>query len=342
MTDQEPEYLSQGVNYLGFLSQQLGDLRGITTLAHELIQNADDAKDESDQLAATRIVFDITDEALIVSNDAVFREIDFRRMQEVASSSKRSEAGDRTTGAFGVGFISVYQVTDRPVIESSGRRWTLRPDEPELHRIKQSRDRSITKAKGTVFKLPWAFEESHVRRELRVPPVSKDSIDSFVGELTESLPSAILFMKSLETIELKRNGHLVRRVTRAMDDDHVLIECDSVTQVWRVMKGDFHNESSRLKTRFSEYIDSNRSACIQVAVPDTAFGSGLFFATLPTEQLTRLPFHIDADFFPTSDRKSIALNDIYDHRSEWNRAAIRAAASVVADNLESLRAYPTT
>ena len=32
----QPKYLSQGVNYLGFLSQQLGDLRGATTLANEL------------------------------------------------------------------------------------------------------------------------------------------------------------------------------------------------------------------------------------------------------------------------------------------------------------------
>ena len=47
MTSQQPTYLSQGVNYLGFLTQQLGDLTGKTTLAHELIQNADDAKDDT-------------------------------------------------------------------------------------------------------------------------------------------------------------------------------------------------------------------------------------------------------------------------------------------------------
>ena len=35
--------------------QQLGDLSGKTTLAHGLIQNADDAKDDSGRLAGTRI-----------------------------------------------------------------------------------------------------------------------------------------------------------------------------------------------------------------------------------------------------------------------------------------------
>ena len=123
MTQQQPTYLSQGVNYLGFLSQQLGDLAGKTTLAHELIQNADDAKDDLGRLAATRITFDITDTALIIRNNAVFRKEDFDRMQDVASGSKRGESGDRTTGAFGVGFISVYQVTDKPEIRSAGRTW---------------------------------------------------------------------------------------------------------------------------------------------------------------------------------------------------------------------------
>ena len=45
------KFIRMGVDYLGFLSKQLGDLRGITTLAHELIQNADDAKDESGALS---------------------------------------------------------------------------------------------------------------------------------------------------------------------------------------------------------------------------------------------------------------------------------------------------
>ena len=134
---QEPKYLSQGINFLGFLSRQLGDLTGKSALAHELIQNADDAKDESGRLSATRATFDITDDALIVSNDAVFREIDFSRIRDVAGGSKRDESGDRTTGAFGIGFIAVYQVTDRPEIHSAGRVWRLSPDKPEDQRIQE-------------------------------------------------------------------------------------------------------------------------------------------------------------------------------------------------------------
>ena len=74
MASQQPTYLPQGVNYVGFLSQQLGDLTGKTTLAHELIQNADDAKDDSGRLAATRITFGNEDVCRIELSGGAFME----------------------------------------------------------------------------------------------------------------------------------------------------------------------------------------------------------------------------------------------------------------------------
>lgn len=330
----QPKYLSQGVDFLGFLAQQVGDLRGITTLAHELIQNADDAKNEAGELSATRIIFDFRDDTLVVRNDAVFRKIDFERMRQVADGSKRSEAGDRTTGAFGVGFISLYQITDRPEIHSAGRRWILRPDKPEDQRIEELG----SSTSGTVFKLPWAFKESQVREKLKVPTVNRDSIDSFVNEVKNALPRAILFLKKLDTIELRRSGELVSCAKRSVEDGNITVEYDGVSKHWRVMEGRFTNEASRLRDRFPT-IDNNREDHVRLAIPRENLddGDGVLFATLPTEQSTGLPFQIDADFFPASDRKSIAFEDSSDNRSEWNRAAMRAAASVVKDNLITLR-----
>ena len=269
MTSEEPTYLSQGVSYLGFLAQQLGDLRGKATLAHELIQNADDAKDDYGNLSATIISFDVTDDALIVSNDAVFREADFDRMRELASGSKRRESGDRTTGAFGVGFISVYQITDRPEIHSAGRRWIFRPENNEGQKIKQTMDPSVTKDKGTLFRLPWAFQESKVRQELRSPIVDEAYVDSFVGELSEALPKAILFLKKLESIDLLRNGERVTQVTRVVEGDTVLADCNGETKIWRFLEGGFSREASNLRARFSSLIDTDRSSGVRIAVPDS-------------------------------------------------------------------------
>lgn len=334
----EPTYLSQGVSYLGFLAQQLGDLRGKTTLAHELIQNADDAKDDEGNLVATKITFDITDEALLVHNDAVFRDSDFKRMQMVASGSKRNEDGDRTTGAFGIGFISVYQVTDRPEIHSAGRQWILRPDEPEERRIEQRLEPYITQDRGTLFKLPWAFKESSVRRELKSSPVDVDYIESFIDELKESLPRAILFLKSLECIELRHNGRIVSRIEKTSEGKLIVVADElNDTSAWTVLDTDFSEEAKLLFSRFPNLINGNRSSRVRVAIPDSPSSEGLLYATLPTEELTHLPFHIDADLYPTSDRKSIAFEDSSDYRSEWNRAALNAAASTVKSNLLLLR-----
>ena len=327
------ETLKYGVNFLNYLSQQLADLDGITTLAHELIQNADDAKDDAGKLAATQITFDIRDNALIVSNDAVFREEDFDRLREVASASKRSESGDRTTGAFGVGFVSVYQITDRPEICSAGRRWTLRPEDQEI-------DEDHSENNGTTFRLPWTSEKSRVRNGLQKPPVGKDSIDSFAEELKESLPRAILFLQKLDTIELLRNGEPVSHMERVVGGNTTKVGCDGVIQTWRFIEGNFFSEASGLKGEFSPtYIEGNRSDRVQIAIPDSLRDDGLLFATLPTKQSTGLPFHINADFFPSTDRKSIVFGDTRTrvHRSEWNRAAMRAAAAAVGDNLIALR-----
>ena len=254
-------------------------------------------------------------------------------MQDVAGGSKRSESGDRTTGAFGVGFISVYQVTDRPEIHSSGRRWIIRPEDEEGKPIHQYRDPSLTRNKGTVFRLPWAFQDSQVRRELKVSPVSNDSTGSFIDELKDSLPNAILFLKKLEAIKLSQNGNIVSQLKREAEGKDILVTRDGTPQLWQVFEGEFDDKALELITRYPTIGDSNRCAHVRVAIPDPLIDDGLLFATLPTEQSIGLPFHVDADFFPASDRKSILFYDSYDPESEWNRAAMRAAASVLAANL---------
>ena len=123
-------FLSQGIDYLGFLNAKLRDLRGWATLLNELVQNADDPED------ATRITLDVTNEALVVENDGLFTDCgattalrcgldtvgdgrkicDFHAFRRVASGHKRLE--EDTTGSFGIGFISVYQITDQPRLRS--------------------------------------------------------------------------------------------------------------------------------------------------------------------------------------------------------------------------------
>ena len=64
-----PAYLSRGIDYLGDLGAKLRDLQGYRSLAHELIQNADDAAN------ATFMSFDVADDAGLVAGDRYLEQV---------------------------------------------------------------------------------------------------------------------------------------------------------------------------------------------------------------------------------------------------------------------------
>ncbi len=313
--------LSQTVDFLGFLRGQLSGLQGISTMCYELIQNADDVKDEQGRPATTRITFDFRDDALWVENDGVFREVDFKRMQRISWGDKRREAD--TTGAFGIGFISVYQITDSPEIFSSGRHWVFHPEAPESDRIVEKRVRT----RFTRFRLPWAFEKSTVRQILVVQPVSPDAIDGFATEAARAVEEAALFLRQLEVLEVKRNGSLLlKRVELLRQDNQFILEIGEDARIWHVLQGDFSAEAEEMHRHYGNILD-NRKTQIQIAIPEEPSDAGRLYAFLPSETRTGLPFHINADFFPSPDRKRILLNQGYE--SEWNRLALGCAAETL-------------
>lgn len=325
-------YKSQDVNYLGFLEAQLRDFQGMATLAYELIQNADDVQGEDGRSGATTITFDVTDQALIVENDGEFRPVDFRRMQSIASGGKRGELG--ATGAFGIGFIAVYQVTDAPEIFSGGRHWVIHPEAPPAQRI-QEREAAT---EGTRFRLPWAFDvASPVRRALRASPIDPAQLDDYAARIGEAIELAALFLQRLQTLTVKRNGRLLHRIERIREEERLILRDESGgEQSWLLLAGDFAAAAEQLRQTYPWQIEAKRRHQVRLALPlhETAV-RGRLFAVLPTESTMPLPGHVNADFFPTTDRRRIQFDDGY--QAEWNRAAIRGAAQILANHLDRLR-----
>ena len=345
-------FLSRGIDYLGDLGGKLRDLQGYRTLAYELIQNADDAS------GATSMVFDVREGELIVDNDGVFSDCgqvehsecpwksdmarnhrcDFHRLRHVASGDKRGEAN--TTGAFGIGFIAVYQMTDRPELISAGRHWILNEDRPEHERIQVCRgcpNCSASDVPGTRFTLPWARDpDSTLRKALRADAVSSQGPQVLADELERTLPVAMLFLRRLRMIDIRRDGRSVRKFERLVEGDSLIVSDGDPKndRVWHVVRGDFSEAAVRLRQRHVDRIEVKRSAVVTIAVPETTEDPGLLCACLPTEQTEGLPFHVNADFFTTNDRKGVIL--AADYQSEWNREALRAAARAIGSALERL------
>jgi len=318
----------QSVNFLGFLRGQLNGLQGIPTLCYELIQNADDVKDENGNPGASKITFDVCDDALYVYNDGVFRDIDFERMEKVSWGNKPEEEG--TTGAFGLGFISVYQITDSPEIFSSGRHWQFVPNGQEDERIRES----LMDTEETKFRLPWAFEESEVRKELGILPIEKDALSTFTVQINHSIESASLFLKQVTLLELKRNGKLIRKIETFRDNDKLLLADGSQTVIWRIFEDRFDASAIEMRRRYGGIIETKRQSLVKIAVPDDPTVSGLLYAFLPSETMTGLPFHINADFYPSPDRKRIIFGDGF--KAEWNELAIKCATETLANNCDEV------
>lgn len=335
-------------NLLGTIKSHLEGLQGYEVMALELIQNADDAGAES-------IVFDVCEDALYVRNNETFTRCDdlladrclrerrqegsntcdFHRITDVASGGKLRHP--ENIGRFGIGFVSVYQITDRPEIISNDMCLTLVPEEQGFDVD------SRPGTEGTEFRLPWAkCSKTPTRRALSASPVSESEIDTLPGELAQVLEESLLFLRNVTQAEVRLNGQLVSSfvVTRDAGSGRLTIDGGhpDASSSWYVLQKDANEHIRALFEQFPSLEELNRSASITLAIPLDSHAriAGRFFAYLPTEQEHGLSLHINADFFPEPERKAIIL-DGKKHQQAWNTALIQCAASALADNLIELR-----
>jgi hypothetical protein len=332
--NRDTQYRPLIVDFLGSLRTLLGDLVGIDALAYELIQNADDVKNEKGLPASSTIEFDVCDDALYVCNDGVFREIDFERMQSIAHGGKANEDG--TTGTFGIGFTAVYQITDNPEIFSANQHWIIDPAQKSAEKRIAVED---AETQGTLFKLPWAFSaDSILRKELKRSPVSPDDLNDYCEKFALAALRASLFLKQIDRLVVKRNGQVIVDVSRRVIGNTCdILKNGLLLAKYRIFNVDFGEEAEKLKARFPN-IESKRKSKVSVALDitnDVGGTDGLYYAVLPTQKATGLPFSICADFYTVASRKDIKLAD--DYCSVWNQSALRAAAKGIAQGLIELR-----
>ena len=335
-------------NLLGTIKSHLEGLQGYEVMALELVQNADDARAQS-------IIFDVCDDALYVGNNEEFSsckdilarecewalrkeevdKCDFHRITEVASGSKLHHP--ENIGRFGIGFVSVYQISDHPEIASRGVRLILVPESGDFY------EKPAPDMEGSEFRLPWAMDAGAPgRRALSASPVTVTDIDALPNTLTGILGESLLFLRHITHAEVRRNGTLVSsfRVNRDPATGHLEISAhsDDHSSSWYVLYADAAEPAARLCKQFPTLAALKRNTNVTMAIPigETTGFVGRFFAYLPTEQRHGLSLHINADFFPEPDRKAIVLTG-GQHQQAWNAALIECAAATLAANLIALR-----
>jgi hypothetical protein len=342
---------SYTANLLGNIRSHLAGLQGYDVMALELIQNADEAKAES-------VVFDITDRGLLVVNSGKFTycgdlhtrpcsfiassnySCDYHRIADVGSGGKLSRG--ENIGRFGIGFVSTYQVTDHPEIRSSGIKLTLHPEEGQWF------IEPFEQPEGTTFFLPWADDpNTEARLALGVSHVSTAHVDQLVEDFQKVLRNSLLFLRHVRTAEVRRNGQLLVACDLDRSDGSDLIVSfrpSGEVEQWHILRADAAESAARLYAAHPRLESLGRGTKISIGlrIDPEPLTEGVLYAFLPTEQSTGLPMHINADFFPESDRKSIMFAkhenvQAFTHEDAWNAMLIDAAAAELARDPEGLR-----
>ena len=336
-----PTKLPRRWKHLPMIRSTLANLRGGGSLANELIQNADDAD------GAHRLAFRFTADYLEVSDDGGFRACrqpndpgdcpwelacccpcDFHAFRELGGASK---AGDPTlTGAFGIGFLAVYQITDHPELFSRGIHWILDEENEAVDVCDGCNQAHVTT--GTTFRLPWAKRRTRLREALGAEPVSARDRRHLLRQFVEQVPRAMIFLRKLQEIEITDETSTIPPFRRLVDGETVHISGPAGNQEWLILAGDFNAEAAVLRQRHP--LIGNRHAEVQIALAPRQTIDGRLYATLPTTIPTSMPLHLDASFFPRLDRKGILLESGYE--ADWNHAAIAAAAGLLAARLEQV------
>ena len=318
-----------GFDFLNTLSQKIGDLAGFEPMCRELAQNADDE-------GCAWIRFELGDSALIVTNPSTFSPEDWDNIRTIGSEAKRHDV--KKTGRFGVGFVSVFQVSDHPKIQSGSSCIVIHPEDQKVYPIQ------TTPIKGTRFTLRWAMQRSPVRVGLKKPEVRPTDIPEYLDSWLKALPETMLFLGNIRKIEVvgpdgrQYQGICEHDVTNHTRTLKVLAIGPDDTQKtlheswWMVFE---HREEGEV-----EVSGVTRNGSVAVAFPllrecSTDVYNGWLYATLPTRTHTDLPVSLNADFAVKSDRMTIVDTGNREEADWNNKLVLRLADLYVSSMLEA-------
>ena len=336
--------IPQGVSTMGTIANLLNTLNGIGVMSLELIQNADDRSSDF-------IEFDLGDDALRVRNGSSFRFCgvrdgeccnvlcDWHRIAIISANAKGKHEPD-SIGRFGIGFVSVYQVTDTPIIHSGSYTMTLDPTK-FLTELSDSAE-----VYGTLFTLPYATDPTTQLRSFlgSIGTFDTSRLDEYGSIVSDAAAKSLNFLRHISRITIKRNGAIISEIkidrTVKFKKTVTITNLSSETrkEEWLHLTSTKNIFLENAEKKHPILVNDRRKKFVEINLPIGAkseFLTGLLYAFLPTEQTTGLPFHINGDFYPLSDRKTIHLPGVEGEfaKAAWNVAIIEGAAALITENI---------
>jgi hypothetical protein len=290
-----------------------------THFIFELLQNAEDALARRGQWQGARAVsFQLTETQLRVSHfGQPFNEADVRGICGIAESTKELTA----IGRFGIGFKSVYAITDRPEVHSGSEAFAIES-------------------------FVWPVEVPHVARHhdetLFVLPFKRNdpqALDDVSRGLQRLGATALLFLRHIEevswSIEGGRSGTYlrdskdvaagVRRVT-VIGKQHEAADVDDEWLVFsRAVAAQDELHAGFVEIAFALSRGQSRGDAVHQVEPSPLV---VFF---PTVVETHLGFLLQGPYRTTPSRDNVPRSD------PWNQHLVEKTGSLLVDALRWLR-----
>ena len=357
------------------LKNILKDYKDGLTIIKELLQNADDAgATELNVCYDTRqheqkresLFFpgmaDCHGPALVVHNNAMFTKEDFQNITKLAGATKEGEV--LKIGKFGVGFCSVYHITDIPSFVSDDFLYVFDPtltylkDEirnPALPGKKvRFTSNLISRSKqlapyvdlfgfmprscyeGTMFRFPFRKMVSELSGKIYM----EDDVKELMEQVQNSSSKLLIFLQSITSVTISRIDHgqeshrqlmNITKTSETLGSGCICqISCSvsgssTTTEYWRV--------ETHTQTVLEKYSTAS-VACALHPLPNlgehcfmTKQIEGEIFCFLPLCVKTGLPVHISSNFAVSKNRTGVWTSDEGLGRSDevqWNEALMKS------------------
>ena len=319
--DSESEMVKEGAlnlqeqlnNALRLLSHDLYSKKSHFVL--ELVQNADDNHYRAG--VTPHLTFQVTPKRLVVVNNELgFNEANIKAICSVGASSKSK---DKTgyIGEKGIGFKSVFTVSNAPEIHSNGFHF----------RFDRTDDRNLL---GYVVP-HWCEPPAKVQPDCTTIILPAATAYEFGAETLIDLDARLLlFLNKLRQLTLEQDG---RRVTYHRQDEHGVshLTAERESNEGEPVSEEMRYVRASLTFKMKEFADEKRpkieQSVVVLAFPVDATGAAkpepasYVFAFLPVRQMG-FKFPVQADFILSSSREEI-LTD-----RPWNQLLRLGVAAV--------------
>jgi hypothetical protein len=275
---------------------------------YEILQNAEDE-------GAKEVRFELLEDRLNVyhnGNDFYLEDID--GVTGIGISKKKDDL--TSIGKFGVGFKSVFAVTETPYIFSG--EYNIKIEDFVIPSVVTNEQ-----IKGTLIRLPF-------NHKLR----SHKEVFTLVSKKLENIGLKImLFLKNIEEIKWQTpstSGHYLKlseSFQTIQNAKRVTIKSSSVSEEYIVIGKPIKIEGKDLRVEVAYKLGKDKNG-EEIIIPESDSKLVVYF---PTEKVTYLNFVVQGPYKTTPNRENIPLED------KQNKAILEKTANLVAESLSVIK-----